>query len=147
MKNKSALDHFYNAVSMGEIIFLDYMNRTMNTELKTLIGEIISSFKSQKEIIYKAIKKENPSFDDSLSFPQKNAILLEKIRTRMISDDFSLCLEMIKCINSAIIGSLKYLNKHKERFNVESLKIVKESMKYYDNDINLVISYSLNKQI
>ena len=146
MEQKSAMNHFYNAYNMGEEIFTIFENKTDNGEIKELIDKTINMFHEQKALLLHSSSNLKVRFDGTYTFPQKNAIMLEKLKSKTLNSDFDLCIEMIKNINSALIGALKFLTKYKKEFDAEDFKIAKKTLSIYD-DIIVNIKHYIFKNL
>lgn len=111
MHQQMVMDHFFNAMLMGEEIFKIYLEKATSKSLKRKIKGALSTFSQQKEELKDLLQKEKITLTNEYSFAQKNAILLEKVKTKAISNDFSLCLTMIHSLDAATIGGIKYVRK------------------------------------
>ena len=104
MKEQIILNHFLSAIIMGQEIFSIYKDKAQDEKLKNIIEDFISSLINQKKDMEKYISKTF-QVNEELSILQKNALMLEKIKTKKIDNDYTLCINIIKVMNKAIVGA------------------------------------------
>ena len=140
MKKQIILNHFLSAIIMGQEIFSIYKDKAKDEKLKNIIEDFINSLINQKKEMEKYISKTF-QINEELSLLQKNALMLEKIKTKKINNDYSLCINIIKPMNKAIVGALNSFYKcDKEiRFNIK--EIVENTLSNYDNIIGKLKNY------
>ena len=140
MKKQIILNHFLSAIIMGQEIFSIYKDKAKDEKLKNIIEDFINSLINQKKEMEKYISKTF-QINEELSLLQKNALMLEKIKTKKINNDYSLCINIIKTMNKAIVGALNSFYKcDKEiRFNIK--EIVENTLSNYDNIIGKLKNY------
>ena len=79
--------------------------------------------------------------NEELSLLQKNALMLEKIKTKKINNDYSLCINIIKTMNKAIVGALNYFYKCDKEIRSSIKEIVENTLSNYDNIIGKLKNY------
>lgn len=131
MHQQIVINHFYNAMLMGEKIFTIYLNQAHSKKLKKKIEMILQFFSEQQAAFESKVKKEHVALHDNFTLPQKNAIMLEKLKTKTIQNDLELCLNMIKALDAATIGGIKYLKKC-DHISTDFLKEAKKVIHSYN---------------
>ncbi len=121
-------NRFLTATIMGKNIFMIYKNKTDNIELKNLLNESIKIFKKQEENIINEIKILNDIPNNNLLISQNLAIILEKIKIKMIKNDFLLIMRIIKVLNTGINGSYKLFFNNKNSFSNSFNNIIKKNI-------------------
>lgn len=109
MREEITTDHFISAIEMGEKIFELYLEKSQTDSMRELIYRIIQMFQNEKIRLQEKIEQKDCQKD--LSFFQKNAIFMEKIKMSRGKKDFDLSLTMIKSLQAARVGTMKYLKK------------------------------------
>lgn len=140
MNKQIILNHFLSAIIMGQEIFLIYKDKAQDEKLKIIIEDFINSLINQKKEMEKYISKTF-QINEELSLLQKNALILEKIKTKKINDDYSLCINIIKTMNKAIVGALNYFYKCDKEIRSNIKDIVENTLSNYDNIIGKLKNY------
>ena len=140
MDKQIILNHFLSAIIMGQEIFSIYKDKAKDEKLKNIIEDFINSLINQKKEMEKYISKTF-QINEELSLLQKNALMLEKIKTKKINNDYSLCINIIKTMNKAIVGALNYLYKCDKEIRSSIKEIVENTLSNYDNIIGKLKNY------
>lgn len=143
MKTEIIMNHFVNGIIMGKEMFIIYEEKAQDRELKRNLKDFISSFDNQKSKLKKVLQKQGFSVEEECTTLQKNAIMIEKIKTKVIKNDFELCLNIINAMNGAIIGALKYYNKCDKDLRHQFQNSIEDILINYDNIIGKIKSYVL----
>lgn len=143
MKAEIIMNHFVNGIIMGKEMFIIYEDKAQDRELKRNLKDFISSFDNQKSKLKKVLQKQGFSVEEECTTLQKNAIMIEKIKTKVIKNDFELCLNIINAMNGAIIGALKYYNKCDKDLRHQFQNSIEDILINYDNIIGKIKSYVL----
>lgn len=143
MKTEIIMNHFVNGIIMGKEMFIIYEDKAQDRELKRNLKDFISSFDNQKSKLKKVLQKQGFSVEEECTTLQKNAIMIEKIKTKVIKNDFELCLNIINAMNGAIIGALKYYNKCDKDLRHQFQNSIEDILINYDNIIGKIKSYVL----
>ncbi len=131
IEEKNMLD-FLSAVQMGEKIFELYYEKTANKNLKKLIKDTLSLFKSHEEKLKNIISAQGYNYCSCLKASQKMAIYMEKIKIHG-KNDFYLCLTIISSIKTAINKALVFIFRNHEKFSQSYLDACKEIIRDYDD--------------
>lgn len=143
MKAEIIMNHFINGIIMGKEMFIIYEEKAQDRELKRNLKDFISSFDNQKSKLKKVLQKQGFSVEEECTTLQKNAIMIEKFKTKVIKNDFELCLNIINSMNGAIIGALKYYNKCDKDLRHQFQNSIEDILINYDNIIGKIKSYVL----
>lgn len=143
MKAEIIMNHFVNGIIMGKEMFIIYEEKAQDRELKRNLKDFIFSFDNQKSKLKKVLQKQGFSVEEECTTLQKNAIMIEKIKTKVIKNDFELCLNIINAMNGAIIGALKYYNKCDKDLRHQFQNSIDDILINYDNIIGKIKSYVL----
>ena len=143
MHQEIVMNHFISAILMGEEIFKFYEEKAKSPKLKKMIQDLSSSFETQRNFVKKKMEEKGYKSEEECSFLQKNAIVMEKIKTSAINTDFDLCINIIKSMNAATIGAMKYLYKGKENIEEDLMEVAKKTLQNYDNIVGKVKNYAL----
>lgn len=143
MKAEIIMNHFINGIVMGKEMFIIYEEKAQDRELKRNLKDFISSFDNQKSKLKKVLQKQGFSVEEECTTLQKNAIMIEKFKTKVIKNDFELCLNIINSMNGAIIGALKYYNKCDKDLRHQFQNSIEDILINYDNIIGKIKSYVL----
>ena len=143
MRKEDILSHFANAIIMGKEIFKNYEERAQDKDLKKNLKDFISSFDTQYHNLKKTMKRLNLEIEEDQTLLQKNAILMEKIKTKTINNDFDLCITIIKAMNGALVGALKYFRKCDCEMRSKLLEIVQAIISNYENIMGKIKNYTL----
>ncbi len=145
MHQEVVMNHYISAILMGEEIFKFYEEKAESSELKSMLRDFYSSFQNQREMLKEKMKEQGYQAEEECSFLQKNAIVMEKIKTSAIQNDFDLCFNVMKSMNGALINAMKYLNKCNGNISNELLSAAKSTLSNYDNIIGKVKNYVLKQ--
>lgn len=143
MKKEAVMNHFIRAVVMGDQIFAIYGEKTKSQELSQMIEDFRASFANQKKELIKVLKDKYMMVDEECTMLQKNAIFLERMKTMTVQNDYDLCIQIIKSMNSAIVGALKYYAKIDDEIREEFVDVIKSTLSNYENIIGKVKTYAL----
>lgn len=144
MKQETVMNHFVTAIAMGEEIFRIYQEKAGDQKLKLILIDFISSFENQKENLINELIAANFQTTEEYSILQKNAIAMEKMRTKLIKDDYELGIHIIDTMGSAIKGALKYYRKCDPDIRIKFKKSVREILVNYENIIGKIKTYLIN---
>lgn len=144
MKQETVMNHFVTAIAMGEEIFRIYQEKAGDQKLKLILIDFISSFENQKENLINELIAANFQTAEEYSILQKNAIAMEKMRTKLIKDDYELGIHIIDTMGSAIKGALKYYRKCDPDIRIKFKKSVREILVNYENIIGKIKTYLIN---
>ncbi len=131
IEEKNMLD-FLSAVQMGKKIFELYYEKTANKNLKNLIKDTLSLFKSHEEKLKNIISAQGYNYCSCLKISQKMAVFMEKIKIHG-KNDFYLCLTIISSIKTAINKALVFIFRNHEKFSQSYLDACKEIIRDYDD--------------
>lgn len=138
MKQDIVMNHYNSALIMGEEVFLIYLTKTNNSIFIKMINDFLSSIKKQQKELKSYLKSKNIEVNDECSTLQKNAIMMERLKMKVIKDDYELGLTMIKTMNQAILGALRYYRKFDNELKKEFYDIIKYTISNYDNIIGKI---------
>lgn len=144
MKEQDIMNHFVSAIVMGKEIFEIYQEKAKDQKLKLIIGDFIESFANQKENLVNELQTQGYEIEEDYSILQKNAIMMEKVKTKILKDDYELGINIINTMASAIKGALKYYRKCNISTKIKFKKNIKEIMVNYENIIGKIKTYLIN---
>ena len=84
MKDQVIMNHYVSAIVMGKEIFQIYMSKAKDQRLKDIINDFIDSFSNQKNNLIIELKSLGYDVEEDISILQKNAIIMEKMKTKVL---------------------------------------------------------------
>jgi len=144
MKQENVMNHFVSAIQMGEEIFGIYREKAEDQKLKLILIDFIASFGTQKENLINDLIAANFTIEEGLSMLQKNAIAMERMRVKLIQNDYDLGIRIIDAMSSAIKGALKYYRKCDAEIRIRFRKSIREILANYENIIGKIKTYLIN---
>lgn len=144
MKDQAIMNHYVSAIVMGKEIFQIYEEKAKDQRLKDIISDFIDSFANQKNNLIIELKSLGYEVEEDISILQKNAIMMERMKTKVLKDDYELGINIISSMCSAIKGALKYYKKCNPGLKMKFKKNIKEIMVNYENIIGKIKTYLLN---
>lgn len=110
--NTKCMMKFYSYAHMGIENFKIYLNKTNDLELKKVLYKIIDQLTAQEKTIAKYLNKHHVNVEHDLTCKQKMVIQMEKLKTRIIKNDFCLCMEVIKALDMSIYQAVRFIYDH-----------------------------------
>lgn len=129
---ETEVDKFLSGVYMGSFVFDQYYDKATNESVRSLIKEIMDSFKRHE----KACKRMTD--EAHLTFMENMSLYLEKIKLLKVKNDLDLCKEMLKAMVMGITSSIEFLHEHKDLDGSEK-KIIEGILSDYDNQMKKII--------
>lgn len=126
------LNTFLRGIHMGSVSFEDFEKRAQSEEFKSMLKEILESFKRHDVAISHRIESLGGSPADSVGFAGTMAELWEKMKLMMFHSDKQICEEAIKGIDMGIFQGNKFIEENQnleESLKNDVIGVVKD----YDN--------------
>lgn len=127
MKEQEELSHFIKAQKMGIEIFRLFRDKTNDIGITTEIEDTIKRYETRLDELLQAYRKNYAAEVPEMTFWQKRAIGMTRMKLMCIKTDRKLVRFIAKNIAMGTTGALKFLEKV-DSHNVERVSLLKNTV-------------------
>lgn len=130
-REESYMNEFLSYVHMAANVYRIYQQKTADLRIKSMISGFADALSDHESKVKEVINDLGYNYTNSLKMMQKMALTMERLKNKMINDDFTLCMNMLKTTHMGIYQALNFIGKH-NNLDARFIDVCENIIKEYD---------------